>query len=204
MRARPDSWAADWSVVGLVEGVARSRGAAQALCLVGLGRGAVVTEPQGRPRRPGDLISCEVTLAVDSMWTQANWTFAPDGLSTDDRRGLAACRDARSRMIQEIRPGVTARAVFREGELALEDHGLAQWVEYDFGHGVGAHTPELPRLTRASADVVCAGNIVAVHAAVRDPEGPTWFLGGPVRVDDGGAQELVPDAVWLETEDGVA
>ena len=204
LQARPAECSDDYSVVGFIEGYVRSREAAQALCLVGLGDGSVVTEPLGRPRRPGDIVSLELTLLLDSMWTQANWTFAPDGMTADNRLAAEACWATRARLMSALRPGATAGRVFHEGVAAMEEFGLDPWIEYDFGHGVGPHTPELPRLTRESEDLIAEGNVVAVHAAVRSPTGPTWFVGGPVAVTSAGCEELVPDAVWVAPTEGKA
>jgi hypothetical protein len=69
-------------------------------------------------------------------------------------------------------------------------------IEYDFGHGLGADTPELPLLQAGVRRSIEPGTVLAVHVAVREPNGPTAFVGGPVAVDETGVFELVKGAAW--------
>jgi hypothetical protein len=79
----------------------------------------------------------------------------------------------------------------------LREHGVLAYKAYDFGHGVGADTPEQPWLIEGTERSVRQGSVIAVHVALRRPEGGTAFIGGPVVVESSGTRELVPDALWV-------
>jgi Xaa-Pro aminopeptidase len=85
------------------------------------------------------------------------------------------------------------------GDRMLAEHGLLDAKEYDFGHGVGADTPEHPRLILDTNRMVELGSVIAVHVAIRRPGADTAFVGGPVLVEDSGVRELVPAAPWASS-----
>ncbi len=188
----------DFAIASMVEAEARRLGAFRALCLVGIGDGRIVTEPTDVRVGTHDAVGLELTLQVGPSWTHVNWTLLPAEPRPHQREAIDRCRDARRAIVAELRAGSPASAAVAAGDRALQACGLRDAREYDYGHGIGAHTPEIPRLVDGTTDQVMAGQVVAVHVSVRVPDGPTAFVGGPVVVDNNGAHELVASALWAE------
>ena len=186
----------DLDIAARVEAEARRRGAFRAGCLVGIGDGAVVTEASGRVVGEADPIGLELTLETPLGCTQVNGTLWPTSARGRDERADGACRATRRVLVDSLRPGVEIDEVIEAGDAILADHGLLADKEYDFGHGVGLETPELPRLVSGTGARIEAGMTIAVHVAVRRPAAETAFIGGPVVVRLHGAEELVPQAAW--------
>lgn len=186
----------DFAIASRVEAAARSAGSGGCLCLVGIGAGAVMTEPTGRVVSAGDPVNLEITLYHRAACTHVNGTLLPEA-DAGHAEALSACRAARVAILDNLRPGVAVAEVVAAGDAVLAAHDLAAYKEYDFGHGLGCDTPEHPVLQPQVERDIDAGNILAVHVAVRVPDGPTAAIGGPVAVDRQGAVELVPDASWV-------
>lgn len=192
----------DYEVAARVEGAARAAGAVRVLCLVGIGRGAVVTETTGVQVGADDPVALEVTLWVDGACVQVNGTLLAAHPLPEDIRALEVCHLTRERLLETLRPGTSVDEVVASGDGVLQDHGLLGAKEYDFGHGVGADAPEHPRLIKGTGWKIQASQVLAVHVAVRHPGGETAFVGGPVVVEALGARELVNAASWVRYPTG--
>ncbi|MCG5218089.1 M24 family metallopeptidase [Streptosporangium soli] len=186
----------DYEIAAEVEAAARAAGALRCLCLVGIGDGAVITEATGAVVAPGQPVGLEVSLYAAGAFMHVNTTLPPVLSRPVDHRAIAACRAARTALIDALRPGNTVDAVVTAGDSILAEHELLAFKEYDFGHGLGCDTPEHPRLLHGTGRTVSAGAVVAIHVAVRRPGGETAMIGGPVFITEDGACELCPGAVW--------
>jgi Xaa-Pro aminopeptidase len=197
--AHPVAGEGDLEIAARVEAEARRRGAFRAGCLGGVGDGAVVTEASGRIAGAADPIGLELTLETPLGCTQVNATLWPSPARDCDERADRACRATRRVLVESIRPGVDVDEVVAAGDSILAEHGLLADKEYDFGHGIGLETPELPRLVSGLGKRIEAGMTIAVHVAVRRAGAETAFIGGPVVVRPHGAEELVRDASWISS-----
>jgi Xaa-Pro aminopeptidase len=186
----------DFEIAARVENAARRSGAARVLCLLGIGDGAVVTEARGVRVGAHDPVGLEFTICVDGFWMQVNGTLPPETPRERDRRALHVCHEARRAIVDALVPGASIDDVVAAGDRVLDERGVLAYKEYDFGHGVGADTPEYPWLIGGTGRTVRRGSVITVHVAIRRPEGETAFVGGPVVVDASGARELVPDVSW--------
>ena len=186
----------DYEIAGRVEAAARKAGASRVLCLVGIGDGAVVTEAHGLSVELQDPVGLEITLCSDGAWTQVNGTLLPSDPAAHQERAVKICHTARRALLDALRPGIAVDEVVLAGNCVLAKHGLLDAKEYDFGHGVGADTPEHPRLILDTDRIIEPGSVIAVHVAVRRPGAETGFIGGPVVVEESGVRELVPSASW--------
>jgi Xaa-Pro aminopeptidase len=187
----------DHAVAARVESAARAAGAMRVLCLVGIGRGAVVTEASGVRVGRDDPVGLEVTLWVHGACVQVNGTLLGAQRRPEDIRAFDVCHLARQRLLEAMRPGTRVDDVVASGDQVLQDHGLLEAKEYDFGHGVGADTPEYPRLIAGTDWKIQMSQVLAVHVAVRRPAGETAFVGGPVVIEASGPRELVDGAPWV-------
>jgi Xaa-Pro aminopeptidase len=181
----------DFDLSARIEADARRQGVHRVVCLVGIGDGAINTEPTGATVRAGDPVTFEVTLHAWGVCTQVNTTLLPSPASHHQTAALEACGNARNVILGALAPGATVRAAVAAGERALESFGLLDALEYDFGHGIGADTPEHPRLVRGSDRLLEVGMVLAVHVGLRAAGGSTAFVGAPVAIDEAGARELV-------------
>lgn len=186
----------DFDIAARVEAESRRLGAFRVACLVGIGDGAVVTEANGREVGEGEPVGLELTLEAGLGCAHVNSTLPPDPPRPVDVRADDACRETRRLLFEAIRPGVPVDDVVAAGDAELERRGLLAYKEYDFGHGVGVETPEIPRLIAGTGVRIEEHMTIAVHVAVRRPGGETAFVGGPVVVGPEGARELVPNASW--------
>lgn len=186
----------DYDIAGMVEGAARVAGAFRTVCLVGIGHGAVVTEAHGKMVHMGDPICLEVTITTERACTQVNGTILPLKPGDQDVRAVDISKKARAALLRAMIPGVSVDDVVAVGDRILQDAGLLDAKEYDFGHGLGVDTPELPRLITGTGQSIQTGHLLAVHVALRRASGETSFLGGPVVVGTEGSRELAPSASW--------
>ena len=184
----------DWDVVADVEAVARRAGARRGVCLVGIGPGAVVSECSGRTIGTGDAVCLEFTLYVDEWCMHVNTQL--DGGDAESVALQDVCAKARLAMLDAMAVGMPIDELVAIGDAVLEDAGVLAHKEYDFGHGLGADTPAHPRLLPDTGRSLILDSVLALHVAVRVPDGPTGFVGGPVHLQSGGAIELNPDAPW--------
>jgi Xaa-Pro aminopeptidase len=194
-RVAPLGWT-DFDIAAAVENVARRMGAHRVACLVGIGDGAVVTECTGRTVGPDESVGLELTFYHQGSCMHVNAQLPSGPARSSDTNGDAICREARRRIIAELVPGKAVDEVVAAGDAVLERHGVLAHKEYDFGHGLGADTPQHPRLVAGTGRSIVAGAVLTVHVAIRVPDGPTSFVGGPVLITRDGARELVEDATW--------
>lgn len=187
----------DFAMAAAVEAEARLRGAQRALCLVGAGDGAAVTEPTGVVVRDGEVACIELTVHTASACTQIAATILPTSAAAHSLRAVEACLAARASIIDGLRPGEPIEEGVSRGHRTLERLRLDDAFEYDFGHGIGTDTPEYPLLAQSGKRLVEAGMVVTVHAAVRRSGGETAFVGGPVVVEASGSRELLDHASWI-------
>lgn len=191
----PVGWS-DYQIAAAVEHQARTLGASRALCLVGIGEGSFVTECTNRSVRPGKQVCLELDIYVDGWCVQVNHCLLPQVPPPAATHADEVCREARLALVSAMRPGTPVDEVVRAGDEVLRRHELLPHKEYDFGHGVGRDIPEHPRLIEGTNRTIAVDSVVAVHVAVRVPDGPTGFVGGPVVVRPEATLELVPGAPW--------
>ncbi|MDW5596245.1 M24 family metallopeptidase [Conexibacter stalactiti] len=194
--ASSTQWSDDFALAAAVEAACRARGATRALCLVGAGDGAVVTEPHGAPLPLDGPIGVELTIQLPDGSGHVCHTYAEGLAAQRCAAARIACERARAAIIATIAPGTPVDAVVAAGEAELARHGLLGSREYDFGHGIGLETPERPRLLAGLGERIAVGQVIAVHVGVRRAALGTWVTGGPVVVGDDGASELLRGAPW--------
>jgi Xaa-Pro aminopeptidase len=186
----------DFEIAARVEAAARRLGSFRVVCLVGIGDGAVVTEATGVVVGAAEPVGLELTIEAGLGCTHVNATLPPQPPRTVDQHADQVCRETRRVLLEAIRPDALVDDVVAAGDAVLEGYGLLAFKEYDFGHGVGVETPEIPRLIPGTGERIEESMTIAVHVALRRPGGETAFVGGPVVVGPDGAEELVPGASW--------
>lgn len=186
----------DYMLAAAIEAVARAAGAVRALCLVGIGAGAVVTEQQGTPLDPAQPMSVEFTSWHPGATCHVCHTYASPAVADKNVRARQGCEAARAAILSALRPGRTVDDAVRAGQAKLAELSVADYHEYDFGHGIGIEIPEYPRLVGGLGHRVAEAQVISVHVGVRGAPQGSWVTGGPIRITASGCVELVPDAPW--------
>ena len=181
----------DFSIAARVEAAGRSAGAFRISCLVGIGDGAVATEAHGKVVGVSDPVGLEINLEAENAFIQTNGTLLPAAALPHQLQALEACQAVRKTLLEALKPGVSVDQIVAAGDRHLSSLSLHNAKEYDFGHGIGADTPEHPRLVYGTRRKIETGMVLAVHVAVRRVGGETAFAGRPVLITETGAVELV-------------
>jgi len=186
----------DYEIAARIEATCRAAGARRAVCLVGIGPGAVVSECLGTVVGQTDAVGLELTIYADEWCMHVNGQLRARESDPATDHAMAVCARARAAMLAVMRPGLAIDELVGTGDGVLATAGLLDAKEYDFGHGLAGDTPAHPRLIPGTGRVLCESAVTALHVAVRVPGGPTGFVGGPVVVTADGAHELNPTAPW--------
>ncbi|TKX69539.1 Xaa-Pro peptidase family protein [Halorubrum sp. SP9] len=136
------------------------------------------------PIRPGETVLIDISpRGPDGYHGDVTRTFVVDGDGGWERRAYVAVEAAREAALDEVEPGVPAKAVHGEAAAELTAYGFepnAGEGEAGFthgtGHGVGVSLHEGPSLSGAGE--LRPGHVVTVEPGVYDPE-----IGG-VRLED--------------------
>ena len=104
-----------------------------------------------------------------TFWVGAN---PPDRF----KRTLALVREAQSKAIAGIRPGVEVSDAYATARQCFEKYGVAEHFTHGLGHGVGLETHERPSLSPSGQGELAPGMIVTVEPGLYYPEwgGVRW------------------------------
>ena len=105
-------------------------------------------------------VGCRVERYCSDQ-TRSFWVGdAPDPVFASD---LDFIKEAQSRAIAAIRPGVAAADVYRAARSFLDQKGVGELFTHGLGHGVGLQTHEAPSLGPSSQSVLQPGMVVTVE-----------------------------------------
>lgn len=187
---------AQYELVGEVEAYLRSRGCPDNFMIIGSGGKDVLgmTPPSERRIAAGDLVTTELTPAVDGYFVQICRTLVVGKASEAQRRAFAVFRQALEAGIAAVRPGATAAEVARAENDVFRKHGLGDYVTSRWtrvrGHGLGLFCDSKPHLLEDVDTPLVPGMALIVHPNTYHPEVGYVVLGDAVAVADGGAEVL--------------
>ena len=92
--------------------------------------------------------------------------------------------------VAAARPGNTCTDVAAAARMALERAGYGDYIEQDFGHGIGLDLPEPPRIEAEDETPIEPGMVLVIHPAVRVPEVGGAFIGGTVLIGADGPEPI--------------
>lgn len=134
--------------------------------IVGVGTNAAL--PHAEPG--GSRITEQCAVLVDtgcrlerycSDQTRTFWVGSrPDPQFAFD---LEMVREAQSRAIARIKPGVAASDVYAAARSCLDDKGVGELFTHGLGHGIGLQTHEAPSLSPSASTPLKPGMVVTVE-----------------------------------------
>jgi Xaa-Pro aminopeptidase len=185
-----------YEVVADIEAYLRSRGCPDNFMIIGSGGKEVLgmTPPSERRIAAGDLVTTELTPAVEGYFVQICRTLVVGRASAAQRRAFDVFREALEAGIAAVRPGATAADVARAENDVFRKHGLGDYVTSKWtrvrGHGLGLFCDSKPHLLEDVDTPLVPGMALIVHPNTYHPDAGYIVLGDAVVVTEQGVEVL--------------
>ena len=151
-----------------------------------------MTPPSERRVEPGDLVTTELTPAVEGYFAQICRTLVVGAASIAQRRAFAVFREALEAGIAAVRPGATAADVARAENGVFRKYGLGEYTSSKWtrvrGHGVGLFCDSKPHLLEDVDTELVPGMALIVHPNTYHPDAGYVVLGDALVVTEDGAE----------------
>jgi Xaa-Pro aminopeptidase len=153
-----------------------------------------MTPPSERRIAAGDLVTTELTPAVEGYFVQICRTCVVGKASAAQRRAFDVFREALEAGIAAVRPGATAADVARAENDVFRKYGLGDYVTSKWtrvrGHGLGLFCDSKPHILEDVDTPLVPGMALIVHPNTYHPEVGYLVLGDAVVVAEHGAEVL--------------
>jgi Xaa-Pro dipeptidase len=185
-----------YEVVADIEAYLRSRGCPDNFMIIGSGGKEVLgmTPPSERRIAAGDLVTTELTPAVEGYFVQICRTLVVGRASAAQQRAFDVFREALEAGIAAVRPGATAADVARAENDVFRKYGLGDYVTSKWtrvrGHGLGLFCDSKPHLLEDVDTPLVPGMALIVHPNTYHPEVGYIVLGDAVVVTEQGVEVL--------------
>jgi len=185
-----------FELVAATEAYLRGRGCPDNFMIIGSGGKDVLgmTPPSERRVAPGDLVTTELTPAVEGYFVQICRTLVVGKASDAQQRAFDVFRAALEAGIAAVRPGATAADVARAENDVFRKHGLGDYTTSKWtrvrGHGLGLFCDSKPHLLEDVDTPLVPGMALIVHPNTYHPEAGYIVLGDAVVVTETGAEVL--------------
>jgi Xaa-Pro aminopeptidase len=186
-----------YELCAAVEAYLRTKGCPDNFMIVGSGGREVLgmTPPSDRRVAAGDLVTTELTPALDGYYAQICRTLVVGKATAAQREAHAVYLEALEAGIAAVRPGATAADVARAENDVFRKHGLGDYVTDKYtrvrGHGLGLFADSKPHILEDVDTVLEAGMALVVHPNTYHPAVGYMVLGDAVIVTDRGAEVLI-------------
>ncbi|HUB96327.1 MAG TPA: Xaa-Pro peptidase family protein [Stellaceae bacterium] len=186
-----------YELCGTVETFLRGKGCPDNFMIVGSGGRDVLgmTPPSDRRIAPGDLVTTELTPAIDGYYAQICRTLVAGRATEAQRRAHALYLEALEAGIAAVKPGATAADVARAENDVFRKYGLGEYVTDRYtrvrGHGLGLFADSKPHILEDVTTVLEPGMALVVHPNTYHPEVGYMVLGDAVLVTETGAEVLI-------------
>src|SRR6266478_3317232 len=185
-----------YEIVADLEAYLRRRGCPDNFMIIGSGGRDVfgMTPPSERRIAAGDLVTTELTPAVEGYFAQICRTLVVGKATDAQRRAFGVFREALSAGIAAVRPGATAADVARAEndvfrKFGFGDYTTSKWTRVR-GHGLGLFCDSKPHLLEDVGTPLAPGMALIVHPNTYHPEVGYIVLGDAVVVTESGAEVL--------------
>jgi Xaa-Pro dipeptidase len=185
-----------YEIVADLEAYLRRRGCPDNFMIIGSGGKDVfgMTPPSDRRIAKGDLVTTELTPAVDGYYVQICRTLVAGRATPAQARAFAIYREALEAGIAAVKPGVTAADVARAENDVFRRYGLGDYVTNKYtrvrGHGIGLFCDSKPHILEDVDMELVAGMALIVHPNTYHPEVGYIVLGDAVVVTETGVEVL--------------
>jgi Xaa-Pro dipeptidase len=185
-----------YELVADIEGFLRSRGSPDNFQIIGSGGSDVrgMTPPSTRILATGDMVTTELTPAVDGYYAQICRTMVLGKASRIQRKAFDIYLEAMLAGIAKVRPGVTAADVARAENDVFRRHGLGEYCTSKYtrvrGHGLGLMPDMKPAILEDVEIELKPGMTIIVHPNTYHPEAGYLVLGDVVAVTETGCEVL--------------
>jgi Xaa-Pro aminopeptidase len=185
-----------FEIVADIEAHLRRRGCPDNFMIIGSGGKDVfgMTPPSERRIAAGDLVTTELTPAVQGYFAQICRTLVVGRASAAQQRAFAVFVEAMEAGIAAVRPGVRAADVAKAENDVFRKYGLgdyttSQWTRVR-GHGMGLFPDSKPHILEDVDTVLEPGMALIVHPNTYHPDAGYIVLGDAIVVTDNGADVL--------------
>ncbi|HWM49684.1 MAG TPA: Xaa-Pro peptidase family protein [Xanthobacteraceae bacterium] len=185
-----------YEVVADVEQFLRTKGSPDNFMIIGSGGVDVrgMAPPSERRLKEGDLVTTELTPAVDGYFSQICRTLVLGKASAAQAKAFAVYHEAMEAGIAAVRPGVTAADVARAENDVFRKHGLGDYVTNKYtrvrGHGLGLMCDLKPNILEDVNIELKEGMTIIVHPNTYHPDAGYIVLGDMVVVTATGCERL--------------
>ena len=185
-----------YELVADIEAYLRSRGCPDNFMIIGSGGKDVLgmTPPSERRIATGDLVTTELTPALEGYFVQICRTLVAGKAGDAQRRAFDVFREALEAGIAAVRPGATAGDVARAENDVFRKYGLGEYTSSKWtrvrGHGLGLFCDSKPHLLEDVDMPLVPGMALIVHPNTYHPEVGYLVLGDAVVVTETGADVL--------------
>jgi Xaa-Pro dipeptidase len=185
-----------YELVADIEAYLRSRGCPDNFMIIGSGGKDVLgmTPPSERRIATGDLVTTELTPALEGYFVQICRTLVAGKADDAQRRAFDVFREALEAGIAAVRPGATAGDVARAENDVFRKYGLGEYTSSKWtrvrGHGLGLFCDSKPHLLEDVDTPLVPGMALIVHPNTYHPEVGYLVLGDAVVVTETGADVL--------------
>jgi Xaa-Pro dipeptidase len=185
-----------YEVVADVEAFLRRKGSPDNFMIIGSGNADVrgMAPPSERVLKPGDLVTTELTPAIEGYLAQICRTLVLGKANSVQKQAFAIWHEAMEAGIAAVKPGVTAADVARAENDVFRRHGLGEYTTSKYtrvrGHGLGLSTDVKPSLLEDVDIVLRPGMTIIVHPNTYHPEAGYMVLGDVVAVTENGCERL--------------
>jgi Xaa-Pro dipeptidase len=185
-----------FEIVADIEAHLRGRGCPDNFMIIGSGGTDVLgmTPPSERRIAAGDLVTTELTPAVDGYFAQICRTLVVGQASAAQQRAFAVFVEALEAGIAAVRPGARAADVAKAENDVFRKYGLGEYTTSKWtrvrGHGMGLFADSKPHILEDVETVLAPGMTLIVHPNTYHPDAGYIVLGDAVLVTESGAEVL--------------
>lgn len=186
----------EYELTAATETYFRSRGCAENFMILGSGGAEVrgMHPPGTRVLQAGDMVTTELTPAVEGYYAQLCRTLVIGQPTADQQKAFDVYREAMDAGIAKVAPGVTAGEVATAENDIFRREGLGDYVTSEYtrvrGHGLGLYVDGRPALLEDVEMVLEPGMTLIVHPNTFNPVVGYVVLGDTVLVTESGCEVL--------------
>lgn len=181
----------EFDLVGTLEGTIRKHGCGDHLVVISSrGISDLIRPPQDRTLQAGDNVILEAAVEKNGYWVQAAQTFFVGDIKENQADIYQATYQAYRAGVSAAKPGNTCSDIANAAKTSLGEAGYGDYIEQDYGHGIGLDLPEPPRIELDNHTLIKPGMVLVIHPALRIPGVGGAFIGGTVLISETGAEML--------------